>query len=269
MNRNLFYFLTCLGIFCMSMSPEPGGLRTIENNTFQRGEFVKYKVHYGIINAGFCSMEVKPEPVYVNGRKCHHLVGKGYSNSTFDLFYKVRDVYESYMDEEALVSWRFMRTIQEGKFFSYTETHFEQDKRRAKYIDRKKQVKFYPTPENIHDVVSALYYARTVYDADALKPGDRISLRNFIDRKTVDLEAELLAREVIKVQGQKYKCLKLRLTVAESGLITDGASITLWVSNDKNKIPIRMQSELAIGSLKADLIEYRNLRHPFEAKIDR
>lgn len=268
MKRSITWLAAVLALIGLAWVPTSVDFRTVENDTFEKGEFIKLRVHYGFINAGFCTMEVKPEPVYYKGRKCHHLVGKGYSNSTFDLFYKVRDVYESYLDEEAMVSWKFMRTIREGKFRSYSETEFDQKRNKAKYIDRKKQVKYYETPNNIHDVVSALYYARTAYDADDLKVGDRISLRNFIDRKTVNLEAELLAREVIKVEGHKYRTLKMKLTVEESGLITDGAQITLWVSDDKNKIPIRMKSDLAVGALKADLIEYENLKHPFDAKIE-
>ena len=243
--------------------------RKLENRTFDKGELIKMKIHYGIINAGFLTMEVKPQTVDINGRQCYHIVGKGYSNSTFDLFYKVRDRYESFFDKEALISWRFTRYIEEGKFIAYSETHFDQTTQKARYIDRKKQVKFYETPQNIQDVLSAYYYARTVYDANDLKVGDRISLHNFIDRKTVNLEAELLKREILKVNGYKYKTLKLKLTVEESGLITDGSKITLWISDDKNKIPIRMQSDLAIGSVKADFLEVENLRHPFDARLDK
>lgn len=243
--------------------------RKLENQTFNKGEFIKMKIHYGLINAGFCTIEVKPETVKVNGRDCYHIIGRGYSNPTFDLFYRVRDQYESFFDTEALISWRFTRYIEEGKFIAYSETHFDQVRQKARYIDRKKQVKFYETPKNIQDVLSAYYYARTVYNPDDLKVGDRISLRNFIDRKTVNLEAELLAREILKINGQKYKTLKLKLTVEESGLITDGSKITLWISDDKNKIPIRMQSDLTLGSVKADLLEVENLRHPFDAKIEK
>ena len=101
-----------------------------------------------------------------------------------------------------------------------------------------------------------------------LQPGDRFPLRNFIDRKTFGLEAELIERETIKVEGQKYKALHMKLLIEEAGLITDGSKIEFWISDDANKIPLRIQSDLAIGSLKADLIETRGLRHPFEAAID-
>ncbi len=259
----------CLSLLMTAWTSRPIDFRQVENLTFNKGEFINLKIHYGLINAGFCTLEVKPETVKVNGRDCYHIVGKGYSNAAFDLFYKVRDRYESYFDTTALLSWKFTRYIEEGKFIAYSETHFDQLRQKARYIDRRKQTKFYETSENIQDVLSAYYYARTVYNPDDLKVGDRISLKNFIDRKTVNLEAELLAREVLKVNGVYYKTLKLKLTVEESGLITDGSKITLWISDDQNKIPIRMKSDLMIGSVKADLLTYKNLRHPFTAKIDK
>lgn len=242
--------------------------RKVHNDAFQKGEFLKYRVHYGIINAGFAELEVEPKSQTIEGRPCYHLVARCYTNQTFSFFYKLEDIYESYVDEEALFSWRFNRLIQEGKYYSYTETHFDQRKNSANYVTRKKEIKRHTVPRNIQDVVSAFYYARAKYDQDSLKIGDRISLKNFIDEKTVNLEAVLLKRETIKVEGHKYKALKFALTVDEAGLITDGSKIRFWISDDDNKVPIRIVTDLAIGKLKVDLMEHRDLMHPFIAKLD-
>lgn len=242
-------------------------LRKVNNETFIKGEFLKYRIHYGVINAGYAEMEIEDKAYMVNNRPCYHIIGKGYSNSFFDAFYKVRDTYESYMDKEALISWWFKRDIVEGKFKSFTETKFDHYQKKANYYSRKKEHRQYSVPENIQDVISAFYYARTTKDVKNLKPGDRLNLRNFIDEKTVNLEAELIEREVIRVQGEKFKTLKMKLTIEEAGLITDGSKINIWISDDENKIPIRISSHLLVGSLKADLIEYKNLRNPFDALI--
>lgn len=237
-------------------------LRKVNNDAFVQGEFLKYKVHYGFINAGYCELKVDTVPHEINERRCLHIVGKGYTNSTFDIFYKVRDVYESYIDMDALVSWKFKRLISEGKYYSYTETHFDHYNNQADYVNRKKKIITHEVPPNIQDVISAFYYARARYDHSKLKPGDKISLRNFIDEKTVNLQAKMLKRETIKVNGQKYNTIKFNLNIEEAGLITDGSKIFMWISDDKNKIPVRIASELLIGKLKADLIESKGLKHP-------
>ncbi|MEM6261432.1 MAG: DUF3108 domain-containing protein [Bacteroidota bacterium] len=242
---------------------------SVPNFTFQKGEFLKYRVHYGLLNAGFATMEVSPKSQHINGHRCMHIKGTGVTAGAFDLFYHCEDVYETYVDEKTLLPIQFNRDIQEGDFESYTTIQFDHEQQKAIYTDRKKRVRQYDVPVGIQDVVSAFYFARTTTDHTRLKLGDKISLRNFIDRKTFGLEAVLVKRETIRVEGKKYKALKMKLLVEEAGLITDGSKIEFWISDDHNKIPLRIKSDLAIGSLKADLVEWRNLRHDFTALVSR
>ncbi|MEO0472594.1 MAG: DUF3108 domain-containing protein [Bacteroidota bacterium] len=239
-----------------------GQLRHVPNQTFQKGEYLKFRIHYGLITAGYATLEVESEAAIINNRRCHHIIMRGFTHPGFDWVYKVRDVYETYCDEQSLLSLRFNRHIREGKFESYTETHFDHETHLAHYIDNKKRRRQYKVPENIQDVISAFYFARTYYHQDSLQKGDRISLRNFIDRKTVGLEAEFLQREPIKVKGTNFHALKFSLLIEESGLVTDDSKIVFWISDDNNKVPLRIESDLMIGALKADLIEWEELLHP-------
>ncbi|MDP5171000.1 MAG: DUF3108 domain-containing protein [Bacteroidia bacterium] len=248
---------------------EPTGtLRTIENHTFARGEWLKFRVHYGFVTAGFLEMEVKPYKAYREGRSCYHIVGRGYTQKAFEWFYSVDDQYESYCDDQALVSWQFNRKISEGNFYSYSETHFDQAGQKARHIDNKKRETIYNVPVNVQDVISAFYYARARYDQRKLRVGDRIEMHNFIDRKPFRLEAKLLARETIKVEDKKYRALKFDLLIEEVGMITDGSTIQFWISDDDNKIPLRVESELMVGSLAADLIEAKGLVHPQSSLVE-
>ncbi|MEM6344759.1 MAG: DUF3108 domain-containing protein [Bacteroidota bacterium] len=254
----LIGFLCCWTLFVGAQSP----LRQVENTAFQKGEFLKYRIHYGIITAGYATLSVKPKTYYIHDRACHHIVMRGFTHAGFDWFYKVRDVYETYFDESALVPWRFNRHIVEGSYESYTETHFNHYQQSATYINQKKEKIEYTVPDNIQDVISAYYYARTFYDHQTLKPGDKISLRNFLDQKTFGLEAVMLKREVIEVEDKEFKAIKFKLLIDESGLVTDGSTIVFWISDDFNKVPLRIESELVIGSLRADLIEWKQLLYP-------
>ncbi len=240
----------------------------LENGTFQRGEFLKFRLHYGIINAGYASLQIAEDTVYQGGHPCYHVLGKGWSNSTWDLVFKVRDRYESWIDQESLTPRKFERHIQEGGFSMYQKVLFAQQSGKAYYYDPGRGKQTYEVPEDIQDVLSAFFYARAKYDHQTLKVGDRISLRNFLDRKTFDLEAKMLNRESIKIGNHRFQALKFDLLIEEAGLITDGSKIQFWISDDANKIPLRIESELMIGSLRCDLIEWRGLRHPLLALVE-
>ncbi|MEM7369051.1 MAG: DUF3108 domain-containing protein [Bacteroidota bacterium] len=266
-------YLVLIGICLLSFTGRggfpPGPLQeelpSIDNHTFRQGEFLKYRIHYGFITAGFATLEVMPERYLLQDRVCWHIVGKGYTHPGYDWIYKIRDQYETYIDRESLLSWRFNRHIREGGFENYTETYFNHYTYKAEYINEWKQITVYDVPANIQDVISAFYHARTTHTAADMKVGDKISLRNFLDRKTFDLEAEMLARDTVKIGGMSYKTLKFNLLIEEAGLITDGSKIQFWISDDHNKVPLRIKSDLMIGSLKADLIEWDNLMYELRA----
>ncbi len=262
-----FVLLCCICLFSVSGVSAQAALPPVKNTTFKQGEYLKFKIHYGFINAGFATLQVDDTVAYMHGRPCYHIVGKGFTNSSFDLVYKVRDNYESWVDQQSLVSWRFNRHIVEGGFNSYTETWFDHAHNQAHYIDEQRKKTFFEVPDHIQDVISAFYFARANYDHRTLKPGDIIDMTNFIDRKTVPLKAELLKREEIKVGDKKYKALKFKLMVEESGLVTDGSKIDFWITDDFNKIPLRIELNLMIGALRADLVEYKYLRNPFSSLV--
>ncbi len=267
MNIRNAFFCSVLFMLLGNIVAQPmnSSYRFVSNEAFQKGEFLKYKIHYGPVKVGYATLEVKPQSEVIRGRKCFHIICKNYTDGLFDSFYRVRDTYESFTDEHALISWQFNRDIQEGSYESYREIHFDHDKRKAFY-HRNGEITPFEIPQYIQDVLSAYYYARATYDHSKLEKGDRISLRKFIDETTFALEALVEKREKIKIDGQHYRALKLKVMIEEAGLITDGSKITLWVSDDKNMIPLAFKSKLKIGSIAADLVEYKNLRNPFKAR---
>jgi hypothetical protein len=240
----------------------------VPNRTFDVGEYLKFEVHYGFINAGYAALEVKKEPIQYQGHDCYHIVGRGWTNGTWDHIYRVRDTYETYMDRTHLIPWQFRRHIVEGNFNSLQRVYFDHQKQQATFVDHSEDRTRHAVPADIQDVISAFYFARARYDHRQLQVGDRISLKNFLDRKTFNLEARMLAREEVKIKGKRYRALKFELLIEEAGLMTDGSEIQFWISDDLNKVPLRIESKLMIGSLKADLIEWDNLRHEFAALME-
>ena len=203
MKKKIIYLLMLIGLGSIAATILPP-LREVPNDSFTKGEFLKYRVHYGLVSAGNVTIEVVPKMENIKGRNCYHIVGKGYTNSSYDWIYKIRDQYETYLDEKALVPWKFVRNINEGGFHSYTETHFDHNVGKVRFVDEQFKTTDYTVPSNIQDVISAFYFSRTT-NRNTMKIGDKIPLTNFLDRKVFNLEAQLLKRETINVEGKKYK----------------------------------------------------------------
>ncbi|MGL4599234.1 MAG: DUF3108 domain-containing protein [Bacteroidia bacterium] len=231
-------------------------LRKIPNTSFKRGEIIKYRMHYGSVNAGECIISVENENKLIGGRSTFHVLGKGYSFGAFDWFFKVRDRYESYVDEDALVPWLFLRNINEGGYkLSQTQSfdHFK-----GKVISNGKAL---TVPINIQDMISSFYYARTL-DYSKAKKGDLFSLQTFVDDEVWDLKIKFIGRETIKTDVGNVACMKFHPVVQKGRVFKKEEDLTVWISDDANHIPVRAEAEILIGSVKMDIKSHAGLLNP-------
>lgn len=227
------------------------------NTAFKEGEILTYRMHYGAINAGVAILEVKPKVLEVNNRKVYHIVANGYTKGAADWFFKVRDRYETYMDKDAMVPWLFVRRVDEGGFkFSqdYVFNHY------TKKVDVGDGQKF-DIPQGIQDMVSAFYSARSM-DLSNAKPGDLFSISSFVDKEIWPLKIKFIGREEIKTDIGTYKCLKFRPVVQKGRVFKKEEDLNVWISDDKNHIPMRVQADIIIGSVKMDITSTQNLANP-------
>lgn len=218
------------------------------NTAFKEGEVLTYRLHYGVMDAGVAVLEVKPSIMEISGRKVYHVVGNGYSKGTFDWFYKVRDRYETFIDKDAMVPWMFVRRVDEGGFkFSqdYVFNHY------TKKVDVGGGEK-YDVPPGIQDMLSAFYAARNL-DFSNAKEGDVFALNSFIDKELWPVKMKFVGRETIKCEIGEYRCLKFRPIVQKGRVFKSEEDLTLWVTDDKNHIPLRAQAKILIGSIKMDI----------------
>lgn len=239
----------------------------VPNNAFDLGEELEYRVHYGAVTAGIAKLSVGEKPVDVNGTPCYHMVGQGISSKTFSLFYRVNDRYETYVDMKELHPLKYKRRIEEGAFKAYTEVKFDHAAQKA-YERRSghEGTATYEVPYGIQDVMSAFYFARTK-DYSSAKPGDITHFENYIDRAVHDLDVEFLGREVVEVGGIKYRTVKLKPLVREGGIFQHEGDLFLWISDDENRIPVRVEAGLVIGSIQVDLKKAKNLAHPLTSRV--
>ncbi len=236
--------------------------RVVENSSFQKGEKLTFRIHYGWIDAGEATMEVVNKELYHNGRKVHHIIGKGYTTSSFDYIFKIRDTYETYLDEQSLIPWVFDRNVDEG---GYLIKHKQTFNHRAKkvivtdYVNC--TVKTYDVPLNIQDLVSAYYYARCL-NYDTIKVGDTIAVTTFFDSEIFPLKVKFAGRETISTAFGKILCLKFHPMLQTGRIFTEQEDMSVWFSDDGNHIPVRVEAKIVVGSVKADLKQYAGLRYP-------
>lgn len=232
------------------------------NNSFTAGEELKYTIHYGWIDAGEAVLKVNHSDYNFNGRSAYHIVGTGKSLGSFDWFFKVRDRYETYMDVNGMFPHRFIRNCDEGGYKINQDYEFMQDKRAVRTHEDEE----FRTPRNIQDMLSAFYYARTL-DYNNAKKGDIFTIETMVDGEIYRLQLKYKGKDTIKMREGKFKCMKFVPVLQEGRIFKSEEDMTVWISDDENKIPVMVKTEILFGSIKMELTEWNGLSHPI-AKVN-
>lgn len=235
----------------------------IKNRSFNPGEKVTYKVYYnmGWIWAGAGEAVFTTEATKYKGTPVYHVKGVGTTYSSYEWFYKVRDVYESYIDTSNLMPIKFKRDVHEGDTKFYNNVTFDHTRKQAVSTNG-----VFDIPNCVQDVLSTIYYARNI-DYSKYKPGSKIPFNMFIDDEVYSLYIRYLGKEKIKTKHGTYNAIKLAPLLVEGTMFKGGEKMLVYVSDDENHIPVRIESPILIGSIKVDLLTYSNLRHPLSSKI--
>ena len=235
-------------------------------NAYTTGEWFKMRIHYGLVTAGYATLEIKEATR--NNKKVHHVVGKGWTTGMTKFFFKVEDNYESYFDKETGKPYQFVRKIDEGGYTKNQEGFFNQGNNTVLVKDYKhNSEKSVSVPEEVQDIVSSFYYLRNHPKIDKLKLNESIAIDMFFDGETTKFKLKFLGREDISTKFGKVSCMIFRPFVQAGRVFKEEESLTVWISDDDNKIPIRVKASLAVGSLKADIEAFKGLKNSFKIKV--
>jgi hypothetical protein len=238
-----------------------------KESAYDVGEWFKFRIHYGLVTAGYATLEVK-EAVRDN-KKVFHTVGTGYTTGMTKMFFKVNDDYQSFIDKETSKPYQFVRKIDEGGYTKNQIGYFNQDKNTVLVKDFKNNTeKTLSVTENVQDIVSSFYYLRNHPNIDKLKVGEYIGIDMFFDDEIVKFKLKYIGRENLSTKFGTVKTMIFRPLVQSGRVFKEEESLTVWVSDDENKMPLRIKASLAIGSLKADLESYKGLKNPFMVTQD-
>ncbi len=234
-----------------------------QSQSYQAGEWLKLRIHYGWFNASFATLEVQDKKI--GNAKVHHVKGQGKSTGLLHAFYKVDDTYESFINIDTGLPIQFIRDINEGGYTKNKIIWYNQNAKTAKVRDLKRNTtEEYETNPNVQDMISSFYYVRNQIEGNLNEPGDEIEIDMFFDEENYKFKTVYLGREIIKTKFGKIETLKLRPLVQSGRVFEEKESLTVWISADKNKVPVRVKAKLAVGSLTADLDDYKGLKYPLE-----
>src|SRR6056297_182064 len=225
---------------------------------FKGGEKVKYKAYYNLgfiwLHAGNVLFETN-ESSYRN-QKSFHFQALGASLPSYDFFFKVRDYYQSFATKKNLKPLYFERNTSEGGykvhneyFFDYREKliYTQSDNSRKKYEKDTLQ-----NNGSILDVLTIIYRARRI-DFNQYEEGEKIPFSLIIDNEIFEgLYLRYLGKEEVKLYRtkEKYRCHKFSAMLVEGTIFSGGENLTVWVTDDKNKIPISIKAKILVGSVK-------------------
>ncbi len=250
-------FLVIFGLFGALLAAQES------NSAYKPGEWLKFRLHYGILNASYATLHVTDSSI--DGIPVYHVVGEGKTTGFASIFFKVDDTYESYFGKEDGRPYRFIRKINEGGYTKDVEINFDYKNDVAHLNDKKNKKKLnFDLKGNVQDIISAFYYLRNNYDPNELVLGESIELNMLYDDDGVfRFKLKYLGKEILDTKYGKVECLKFRPFVESGRVFKEQESLALWVSNDLNRIPIRIKADLSVGSIKADLDGYNGLKNQF------
>lgn len=253
----LLIFLTAFG------QKGSEGFCGTNNKAFGTGESITFKVMYAVVGAHFGVGEAtfSSDLEMFNHRPTYHVVGEGKTYPFYDPIFKVRDRYESYVDTGTLLPYKFIRSVNEGSYSKFENVSFNQSMNTALTNDG-----VFKTPNCIQDVISAIYYCRNI-NFDDYKVNDKIPFSIFLDNEVFNMYIRYLGKEIVKTHYGKFRAIKFKPLVIKGTIFEGGEKMTVWVSDDPNHIPVRLESPISVGSVKVEMITYRNLRYPLRSLL--
>lgn len=248
----------------LSQSTLPNfGYRKISNNAYKPGERLTYSIKYGPVTAVNTEILVAGDTT-IRGRDCYHIQYKARTVPVFDTFFKVDDKYDSYIDKSGQFPMKFTRRIREGSYKADGDLEFFHERG---LVMSQRHGKLYPIDPFTHDVLSAYFFVRTM-DLRKYKKGDIITLKNFVKDKVHTLSVKFHGYDLIETELGAFRTIMLEPLATDAGLFKSDGKIMIWLTDDENKIPLRIAIKVAVGSLKAEITSIQNNRHTLTSRFE-
>jgi hypothetical protein len=222
----------------------------VAKHPFQVGERLTYEVSWLNIAAATAVMEIA-DMERVTDRTLAKLVGTAQSRPILTRFFPVDNRVESEIDLAALVPEHMTFRRREGKKKEDIEYVFHQKEGTVTAV-RGGMTESLPIPAGTQDIISCLYYTRSVLP---LKPGASLTMNVYHDKKNRPVEVRVEGVETIGGRWGNVETARLLVIMPFQGLFMNQGNIRVWLTTDERRTPLRMKAKVILGSIVADLID--------------
>jgi len=240
--------------------------RVISNTAFTFGERLTFELSYGFLTAADAFMVIAPSPMNIRGQDTYETSLEVNTRSSFDIIFKVRDLYKSFIHVKGIYPLRFEQHINETNYKKDFEIDFYHDSLKAytktDYINER----VFDIPKYVQDLLSSFYYVRTM-ELGNKREGDVLTVQYFANDKVVNLNVRFEGKEEIDVPAGKFRTFVVKPGLTE-GFTTKTSDLFIWISDDDRKIPVKVKLKIVIGSLVAELVSYSGINGPLNSKIE-
>ncbi|MEX2593956.1 MAG: DUF3108 domain-containing protein [Anditalea sp.] len=237
-----------------------------QNEQFSGGEELTFKVKYLFFNAAEAKMTISKNIYQIKGRSTYKIDVYGRTLNIFKIFY-VKDNWGTYMDTARLIPYISYRHIEEGNYRKHEQIDFDHEKETAtvNIFDRDNkrinETTSHDIPANVQGIVSGFYLLRTM-DLSSLTKGEEISIRGFFDKKLYNINLTFEGKERISTKVGEFDTFVFSPTMPGNKLFSGERPVKVWITDDKNRIPVKITANLVVGSLDMDITKATGLRHP-------
>ena len=243
--RGIFFF-----VFLFSLN-----IYSQNNLPFKVGEYSRFDVSFGGIKVGIAELKIERQG-NVYGIHTFHIIGKGKTTPLFDLFFKVRDVYETYLDLSNVRPVKFSRDINEGGYRKQQQYTFKHTKGLVFWKENSHEIF-----SNTQDMLSALFYART-FDQESLTHKKVFFVPIFMDEENYYLEILYLYNEKVKTDFGIVNCMVFKPKMQEGRVFEDGEQMKIWISDDQSRTLIKVETKIWTGIIKAIIVKNQEVKYP-------
>jgi hypothetical protein len=239
----------------------------VKNESFTKGEVLHFKMTYSFFTVGKGSAQIQPKLYKLNNRECYKVDIHAKTVGMVDWVTDINDQFGAYIDTVSLLPHMFYRKIREGRYKKDEQTYFDQQEKKIKVIvadkntGKWKDPLFYDAPPSIRDMVGGFLYLR-VMDFSKLRENDTVTVTGFFEDEFYKLKIIYKGKETIKTKVGKVRTLVFKPVMPKNQLFDGENSITAYFSDDKNRIPVKIDAQMFVGSAGVELTDYSGLRNP-------
>ena len=234
--------------------------------SYQPGEKVNYIVHYGAINGGEASLEIVRDTSF--GRELWHAKMDARTTGMADALFRVRDIYEVYMDPSTELPVRSIRNIREGRYKRYNVVLFDHATRKDSAILTSDLTGIHITPQGIHDILTCFYWFRNhvLPDMENVKKGEMIEIMTWFTDELYPVRMKYIGIEDVKTRIGRIRCYKFNPVTETGRLFKTEEDVSFWFSSDKNFLPVKIRFDIFVGAFMIEVASYEGLLYPLEIR---